>query len=106
MSSKKKSKTATPKKAKTKKRLGKKPSSSEKEIERIVRDVAIPDELRKTMTKEIPKMKVITPNQVAVKYNLRIGIAKDVLEELEKSGRITQVLRNRRISLYVAKAGG
>lgn len=105
MSSKKKSKTTSSKRPKTKKRLGRKSSSPEKDIERIVRDVTIPDELRKTMRKEIPKMKAITPNQVAVKYNLRIGVAKDVLEELEQKGHITQVLRNRRISLYVGKAG-
>ena len=105
MSSKKKGKTSASRRVKTKKRLGKKPGPSEKEIEKTVRDVTIPDELRTTMRKEIPKMKVITPSQVAVKYNLRIGIARDVLRELELSGRITRILSNRRLSVYSAKAG-
>ncbi|MFX0068037.1 MAG: hypothetical protein ACFFA1_05650 [Promethearchaeota archaeon] len=105
MSSKKKSKAPKSGKAKTKKRLGKKPGSPEKDIERVIRDVTVPDELRAAMRKEIPKMKVITPSQVAVKYNLRIGVAKDVLRELELSGRITRILGNRRLSVYVAKAG-
>ncbi|MFX0096849.1 MAG: hypothetical protein ACFE7E_03730 [Candidatus Hodarchaeota archaeon] len=105
MSSKKKSKAPKSGQPKTKKRLGKKSASPEKEIERVIRDVTVPDELRATMRKEIPKMKVITPSQVAMKYNLRIGIAKDVLRELELNGRITRILGNRRLSIYVAKAG-
>lgn len=52
---------------------------------------------------EIKKMKVLTPYSVASKYELRISVAKDFLESLEKKGVIELVSKNRNLTIYKAK---
>ena len=53
--------------------------------------------------KEIRNMKVITPYSIASRYELRISVAKDFLESLEKKGVIELVSKNRNIAIYKDK---
>ncbi|MEM2875408.1 MAG: 30S ribosomal protein S25e [Candidatus Bathyarchaeia archaeon] len=53
--------------------------------------------------KELRKLKVLTPYSIASKYDLRISVAKDLLESLEKKGFIELVSKNRNIAIYKAK---
>ena len=49
---------------------------------------------------EVQKMGVITPFSLATQFNLRLSVAKDLLEELERRRLITLVGGNARIRIY------
>jgi len=53
---------------------------------------------------EISKMGAVTPYTVSSHFNLRIGAAKDLLEELERKRVLTSVGGNARIRIYRAVA--
>ena len=59
-----------------------------KEFESIERALIIDNDLKEKMLKEIPKQKVITPTQICQRYQVRMYIAKEILKELESSGKI------------------
>jgi len=71
------------------------------EYEPIIRDAFISDDLREKLEKEIPKMKVISPTEIALRYNIKISTAKDFLGELEQKGLIKLAVKNRRVRIYV-----
>lgn len=80
--------------SKAAKRAG--PPSQEKKTLRIL----APDFNDKGVLKEIEKMKVLTPYSVASRFNVRLSIAKDFLEELQRQGIITLVSRGRNVKIY------
>lgn len=49
---------------------------------------------------EITKLGAITPFAVSTQFNIRIGAAKDILEELEKRRALTSVGGNARVRIY------
>ncbi len=49
---------------------------------------------------EVQKMSAITPFSLASQFNLRLSVAKDVLEELERRRLVTLVGGNARIRIY------
>ena len=49
---------------------------------------------------EVQKMGAITPYSLANQFNLRLSVAKDLLDELEKRRLITLVGGNARIRIY------
>lgn len=59
-----------------------------------------PDPKNEKNVSEIKKMKVLTPYQVASKFNIRISTAKDFLEQLETNGSIQLVSKNRNLKIY------
>jgi len=54
----------------------------------------------KGATSELLKMRVLTPYTVASRLNLRLGVAKDLLEDLHRRGLITYVSGGRNIRIY------
>lgn len=62
--------------------------------------VIMPNPWDDKIAKEIQKMKVLTPYTVASRFNLRLSIAKDLLEELHKQGKITLVSTGRHLKIY------
>jgi len=62
--------------------------------------IVVPSPQDKTITKELKKMKVLTPHTVASRFNLRVGVAKDFLEELHREGLVTYVSGGRNIRIY------
>lgn len=54
----------------------------------------------KGATSELLKMRVLTPYTVASRLNLRLGVAKDLLEDLHRRGLITFVSGGRNIRIY------
>ncbi len=89
--------------AKGKAKVKKKGATPEK-IEKNIKDVELKPELLKSLVREVPKMKVITPNMLGVKYNLRLGEAKKVLLQLAEKGLIKPVSESRRIKIYTGSA--
>ena len=71
--------------------------------ERKTSNVLMP-EIKDDLIDEIRKMKVITPFAVASKFDLRISVAKDLLEELERKKIIELVSRSRKTKVYKVAA--
>ncbi|MEM2102447.1 MAG: 30S ribosomal protein S25e [Candidatus Bathyarchaeia archaeon] len=62
--------------------------------------VVLPDLKSEKIIEEVKKLRVLTPYTVASRFNLRLSVAKDFLEELEKKGAIRMVSRSRNVSIY------
>ncbi|KYH39680.1 MAG: 30S ribosomal protein S25 [Candidatus Bathyarchaeota archaeon B26-2] len=62
--------------------------------------ITIPDIRSKSVLNEVRKMKVLTPYTVASHFNLRLSVAKDMLEELHQRGVITYVSGGRNLKIY------
>ncbi len=65
----------------------------------------LPDTSSKEFLDELSKMRAITPYGLASKYGLKLSIAKDVLDDLEKRGTIQMVAGNNRLRIYMIAAG-
>ena len=71
--------------------------------EKKTANVLLP-EIKDDLINELKKMRVITPYGVASKLDLRISVAKDFLEELERKGIVKFVSRSRKIKVYTIAA--
>ena len=61
----------------------------------------IPPNIRdEKVISEIKRMKVITPYTIASRFNIRLSIAKDFLEDLHQHGIIDYVSGGRNIRIY------
>jgi small subunit ribosomal protein S25e len=49
---------------------------------------------------ELKKMHVLTPFSVATRFNVRISVAKDLLDQLQQNGTIKFVSGNHNIKIY------
>lgn len=78
----------------TKKSKGKPPA------EKKARGVDLPNLEDTKFLSELSKMGAITPYALASQFNLRISVAKDMLEELERKRLVTAVGGNARIRIY------
>jgi small subunit ribosomal protein S25e len=74
--------------------------SSGSAAERKIPDISMPDATSGKVVDEVKKLKVLTPYAVASRFNVRISVAKDFLDELEKRGAITLVSRGRNVRVY------
>ncbi|MBS7606584.1 30S ribosomal protein S25e [Candidatus Bathyarchaeota archaeon] len=84
------------------KKEGKKETKT-KEPARVEKKIAgiIPPDLKDDkVLREIQRMKVLTPYTVASRFNLRLSVAKDFLEELQRQGLIEHVSSGRHIKIY------
>ena len=61
-------------------------------------------EVNDEVLNELKKMKVLTPYNVASRFDLRVSVAKDFLEELHKKGLIEFVSKGRKIKVYKVAA--
>ena len=68
--------------------------------EKKARGVDLPNLEDTRFLSELSKMGAITPYALASQFNLRISVAKDMLEELEKKRLVTAVGGNARIRIY------
>ena len=71
--------------------------------ERKTSNILMP-EIKDDLIDEIRKMKVVTPFAIASKFDLRISVAKDLLEELERKKIIELVSRSRKTKVYKVAA--
>ena len=68
--------------------------------EKKARGVDLPSIEDTRFLSELSKMGAITPYALASQFNLRISVAKDMLEELERKRLVTAVGGNARIRIY------
>jgi len=90
------------KKQSTTKKGGKagKASSSSGVAEKKVAGVVSPDPRSEKTLSAIKKLKVITPYSVASRFDVRLSLARDLLEELAQRGAIQYVSGSRNLKIY------
>jgi len=59
-----------------------------------------PDPKSEKVVGEIKKMKALTPYTVATRFNLRLSVAKDLLDELAQRGVIQYVSGGKSLKIY------
>lgn len=69
-------------------------------MEKRPRGLQSPDVSDPKFLGEVQKMGAITPFSLASQFNLRLSVAKDLLEELERRRLVTLVGGNARIRIY------
>ncbi|RJS85759.1 hypothetical protein CW702_00735 [Candidatus Bathyarchaeota archaeon] len=62
--------------------------------------VLMPDIKDQKVLDEIKKMNVLTPYSVASRFNIRISVAKDMLEKLHQRGVVTFISGSRNLKIY------
>jgi len=75
-----------------------------KTLERARRMAIIPESELNEIVSEVLKMDYVTPAVVAERFNIKIGVAKQILKMLHSEGKLTLVSRNHRTMLFVPAA--
>lgn len=78
------------------KKVGKGGGMPEKKAPGIV----LPDPKSEKVVGEIKKMKALTPYTVATRFNLRLSVAKDLLDDLAQRGVIQYVSGSKSLKIY------
>ncbi|MBS7623470.1 hypothetical protein KEJ39_07340 [Candidatus Bathyarchaeota archaeon] len=69
-------------------------------LEKRERGVRMPDVGDAKFLSDISKISALTPYSLASQYNLKMSVAKDLLEELARKSLVKQVGGNARIRIY------
>jgi len=69
-------------------------------VEKKVAGITPPNPKDEGVIGEIRRMKVLTPYILASRFNLRLSVAKDFLEELCRQGVITHVSSSKYVKIY------
>jgi ribosomal protein S25 len=67
------------------------------------RDPYLPRSLEDKLRKEVPKMRSITPNDLAAKYDVSVSTMRKFLYTLEKEGILEPVTSSARLKVYNPK---
>lgn len=62
--------------------------------------IILPDFKSEKIIGEVKKMRVLTPYAVATRFDLRLSVAKDFLEELERRGIVEYVSGSKNLKIY------
>ncbi len=79
---------------------GKEKGSGGSATEKKVAGIIPPDPRSKEVADQLKKMRVLTPYAVATRFDLRLSVARDFLEELEKQGIVEFVSGSKNIKVY------
>lgn len=77
-----------------------KSTSKAKSLEKKTRGIDLPTISDKDLSSELAKIKAITPYALATRYNIKLSIAKDWLNELEKRGLVQITAGARGLKIY------
>lgn len=80
------------------------PGKPKTSAEKKVGSIDLPDLKENELMTELSKMKAITPYQVASRYNIKLGVAKNLLSKMEQRGFIKMISRNGNMKIYKALA--
>ena len=62
--------------------------------------IILPDIKSKKVIGELKRIKALTPYTVATRFDLRLSVAKDFLEELERRGIVEYVSGSKNLKIY------
>lgn len=84
---------------------GKKPEPAKKSKGKTVAEkkttgINLPNFDDPKFTGELSKMSALTPYAIATQFNVRLSVARDILEELERRRLVKSVGGNARIKIY------
>ena len=87
----------------------KKPEASKKSkgksvLEKKAKGISIPSMDDMKIVEELRKVGAITPTAVASQFNIRVGVAKDLIEDLQRRKLVQLVGGNSRIRVYQVAA--
>jgi small subunit ribosomal protein S25e len=68
--------------------------------EKGVPGITLPNLKDEELSRELGKMKFITPHSIASKFNVRLSIARAFLKEMERKGAISLVSRSQNLTVY------
>lgn len=68
--------------------------------ERKTPGIIPPDLKSDKIVGEVKKMKAVTPYAIASRFNLRLSVARDMLEELTRRGVLDYVSGNKNLKIY------
>lgn len=69
--------------------------------EKIIGSVNMPDINSKEVLGALQAMKAITPTSIATRFNLKISVAKKMLNKLEEQGKVKLAARSSNLKVYV-----
>jgi len=81
-----------------------KKSKGKLEFEKKERSMKLPDVNSERFLADLSRMGAVTPYSVASQFNLKISLAKDLLEELERKRIVKSVGGNARVRIYQVAA--
>ncbi|MDH5450721.1 MAG: 40S ribosomal protein S25 [Candidatus Bathyarchaeota archaeon] len=90
------------KKQSTTKKTGKagKSGGSSGAAEKKAAGIILPNARSEKTVKEIKKLKVLTPYTVALRFDIRLSVARELLQELEQKGAIRWVSGSKNVKIY------
>jgi len=75
-------------------------SGSSSAAEKKAAGIILPNPRSEKTVKEIKKLKVLTPYTVASRFDLRLSVARELLQDLEQKGVIRWVSGSKNIKIY------
>jgi len=69
-------------------------------IEKTISSVNLPDLSNEELIEHLSNMRAITPTAIAIQFNIRVGMAKRLLEELRKNRVVDLVTRSHNLKVY------
>lgn len=79
------------------------PGREASRIEKTVGGLNMPDINSNELLNQLRRMKAITPTQLATQLNIRVSVAKRVLEELRGNRIVDLVSRSHNLKIYTLK---
>ena len=73
-------------------------------VEKTIGSLDIPDMTSEELMGQLQKMKAITPTSIAIQLNLKVSMAKRLLESLQKDGVINMVSRSHNLKVYALRS--
>jgi len=77
-----------------------KPEKKEKKIEKVIGSVDMPDIKQEDLIAQFKRMKAITPTEVAIQFNIKVSMAKRLLEDQRKSEVVSLVSKSQNLKIY------
>ena len=74
-----------------------------KTLEETIKGVDIPHVPIKDLSNDLQKMKAITPYSLAMKYSIKLSLAKGWLKQLDQKGTIQKIAGNSSLKIYKFK---
>ena len=72
----------------------------EKKVEKIIGSIDMPDIKNEELIAQFRRMKAITPTDVAIQFNIKVSMAKKLLEEQRKIGVVDLVSQSPNLKVY------
>jgi len=69
-------------------------------MEKKVRAIEVTPEQLEEIRKYVQRAKVITPQSLALKYDIRVSVARKLLREFQREGLVVYIDGNSRLRIY------